>query len=211
MNVRDAMTPRPVVTSPEGSIAEAYALMRRGRFRHLPVVSDGVLAGVVSERDLRAVDSLGASPEHGNRLVRAVMSSDPITISPDDPVEQAARLMLENKVGCLPVIEDGHLAGIITEADIFRAFVQVLGVLEPGTRVHIRATDLADALERVAAIARRRGIRIVSIVSERPALDVPTALVVRFGTLMLAPLLSDLREAGLEIAGPDAGLTGGSR
>ena len=208
MDVREAMTARPVTVTPAQTIAEAQTLMRHGRFRHLPVVADGALAGVVTERDLRVADPAAWAPELGNRPVRAVMTRDVITVAPADPVEHAARLMLENKVGCLPVVEGDALVGIITESDIFRAFVQVLGVLEPGTRVQLRAADLAEALARVAEVAHQQGVRVVSIISETPQPGAPAALTVRFATLMLAPLIAALQASGLEVAEPDAGRAG---
>ena len=208
MDVHEAMTARPVTVTPAQTIAEAQALMRHGRFRHLPVVADGALAGVVTERDLRVADPAAWTPELANRPVRAVMTRDVITVGPDDPVEHAARLMLENKVGCLPVVEGELLVGIITESDIFRAFVQVLGVMEPGTRVQVRAANVAEALARIAEVAHQRGVRVVSIVSEVSQPGEPVALTVRFATLMLAPLTAALRASGLQVAEPDPGRAG---
>jgi acetoin utilization protein AcuB len=198
MLVRDAMTPHPVAVAPEDSIETALIQMRRGRFRHLPVVAGGALAGVLTERDLHGSET----PRQPDRPVRSVMTVSVITIGPDDPVEQAARLMLENKVGCLPVVENGTLTGIITESDIFRAFVTVLGVMEPGTRVQIDADDLAAALESVVRVARSRGVRLVSVVSERGADEGSVRLVVRFGTLMVRPLVEALRADGLDVDEP---------
>jgi acetoin utilization protein AcuB len=206
MDVRDAMTARPVVVRPDQTVGEAQGLMRDGRFRHLPVLDGTALVGVLSERDLH-IGNRGDETAR-NRPVRGVMSREPITIDPSEPLEQAARLMLENKVGCLPVVEGGALVGIITEADIFRAFVDVLGVMEPGTRVQVRAADLPAALERIADVARGQNVRIVSMVTERPRRDGPANLIVRFGTVMLAPLIAALRDAGLDVADPDAGPTG---
>ena len=199
MLVREAMTPHPVVVAPADSIETALNQMRRGRFRHLPVVAGGGLVGVLTERDLRGSEA----PRQEDRPVRSVMTASVITIGPDDPVEQAARLMLENKVGCLPVVENGSLTGIITESDIFRAFVRVLGVMEPGTRVQIDADDLAAALAGVVRVARSRGVRLLSVVSERGADDEPVRLVVRFGTLMVRPLVDALRADGLDVDEPD--------
>jgi acetoin utilization protein AcuB len=173
--------------------------MRRGRFRHRPVVAGDVLVGVLAERDLHA----GEAVHQEDRSVRSVMTAGVITIGPDDPVEQAARLMLENKIGCLPVVENRALTGIITESDIFRAFVGVLGVMEPGTRVQIDTRDLAAALESMARVARSRGVRIVSIISERGAGETSARLVIRFGTLMVRPLVEALRAAGLDVDEPD--------
>ncbi|MGD9894587.1 MAG: CBS and ACT domain-containing protein [Dehalococcoidia bacterium] len=202
------MTAAPTTVPPNATVEEATAVMRHGRFRHLPVVSDGVLVGVVSERDLHAGDHIVPDELHRGRPVRSTMVHDVITIGPDDPVEQAARLMLENKVGCLPVMEDGRLTGIITEADIFRAFVQVLGVMEPGTRIQIRSADLVSALDQIAAVARRQQVRVISVVSDPATVGRSAGLVVRFGTMMIAPLVAALRAAGLDVVEPEPGLTG---
>jgi acetoin utilization protein AcuB len=208
MDVRDAMTADPTTVPPSATVDEATAAMRQGRFRHLPVVSDGTLIGVVSERDLHAGDHVVPDELHRGRPVRSMMSRNVITIGPDDPVEQAARLMLENKVGCLPVMEEGRLTGIITEADIFRAFVQVLGVMEPGTRIQIRCADLGDALDQIAAVARAQRVRVISVVSDPATAGRNAGLVVRFGTMMIAPLVAALRAAGLDVVEPQPGLTG---
>jgi acetoin utilization protein AcuB len=199
VNVREAMTARPATVAPGDSVASAAAIMRRGRFRHLPVVDDDVLVGVVSERDLYRGDGV----EPSQRAVRSVMSAETITIAPDDPLEEAARIMLENKVGCLPVVEEGRLTGIVTESDIFRAFVDVLGVLEPGTRIQIRTSSLDEALTHVVDVARRAKVRIVSINSERGRAPEEWGLVVRFGTVTIEPLLQELRSAGLDVLTPD--------
>ena len=204
MDVAEAMTKHPITVAPEQSIADAELMMRRGRFRHLPVVAGGQLVGVVTERDFHA-SMHDEDDVHRNRPVRTVMTRDVITVTPSDPVEQAARLMLENKVGCLPVMDGDALVGIITESDIFRAFVQVLGVLEPGTRVQIRAPDLVAALERVAEVAQEQRIRVVSIVSEPPGAAGMPSVVVRFGTVMLAPLIAALQARGLDVEQPDPG------
>ena len=209
MNVRDAMTANPRVVAPEESIGDAEAVMRRGRFRHLPVVAGGELVGVVSERDLHGAEG-GDDAVRRGRPVRTVMTADVLTIGPNDPLEQAARLMLENKIGCLPVVEDGALVGVITESDIFRAFVQVLGVMEPGTRVQIYAGDLTTALERIAEVARRQGVRIVTVVSESQDHAGVSGVVVRFGTVMIAPLIAALRASGLNVAEPDPRAEGSS-
>lgn len=201
------MTGDPTTVLPNATVEEASSLMRRGRFRHLPVVVDGVLAGVVSERDLHTADQAVPEEMHRQRQVRSMMTRNVITIGPDDPVEQAARLMLENKIGCLPVMEDGRLTGIITEADIFRAFVEVLGVMEPGTRIQIRCADLGGALDQVAGVARAQQVRVISVVSDPATADRGAGLVVRFGTMMIAPLVAALREAGLEVDEPEPGLS----
>ncbi len=109
---------RPVITvHPEVPITEALGLMRRGRFRHLPVVDGrGRLVGIVSDRDLGRPAS----------SVREVMTPDVVTVKPSTDIRHAARLMRERKIGSLPVIEDGRPVGILTETDVLRALEELL-------------------------------------------------------------------------------------
>ncbi len=128
--VRDIMQERVVTISAGDSLSTVEDIMRLGGVRHIPVVRAGSLVGVVSERDLLRV-SLSNLVAVGNDERRAflldveiarVMSKPPIVIEPEASVRQAARLMAEHKIGCLPVLEDGSLVGIVTETDLLRYF-----------------------------------------------------------------------------------------
>jgi CBS domain-containing protein len=111
----------------------ANDVMQLGRIRHLPVLDeDGQVVGIVSQRDLfrgalaRAL-GYGAHAQQkllGQLAVKEVMTNDPVTIAPDAPLAEAARLMLERKIGCLVVLDDGELVGILTESDFVRRFAE---------------------------------------------------------------------------------------
>lgn len=130
--VRDWMTPNPITVDPETTLPAAYYLMKLNNIRRLPVVnSEQRLVGIVTLGDIRE-----ARPKESARLnvwelhfltasleVRDFMSPEPITVAPDTPVSQAARLMLEHKMGGLPVVEAGKVVGIITESDLLRLLV----------------------------------------------------------------------------------------
>jgi CBS domain-containing protein len=112
------------------ALSIADDVMRLGRIRHLPVVDDGQLVGIVSQRDLfrgalaRAL-GYGAHAQQkllGQLLVKEVMTNDPVTIAPDAPLAEAARLMLERKIGCVVVVEGGRVVGILTESDFVKRF-----------------------------------------------------------------------------------------
>jgi acetoin utilization protein AcuB len=123
MLVRDRMTPNPITITPDTSFPEAFHILREKGIRHLPVVDKkGKLVGVIAQTDL-----LHASPSKATSLsifevtyllanlhVGQVMSSPPITVSEDDPLEEAARVMVEKKIGCLPVMRNGNLVGLVT-------------------------------------------------------------------------------------------------
>jgi CBS domain-containing membrane protein len=135
MSVADLMTGDVVTLTEDETLAHAQRCMARGRIRHLPVVREGRLAGLITHRDLLAASfSIFAEVEASEQrrvfdTVRVVeaMHRDVVTVSPDLPVSKAARILLENKYGCLPVVDDDQmLRGIVTEADFLRLTVQLL-------------------------------------------------------------------------------------
>ncbi len=130
--VREWMTPNPITIEPHTSLGQANRLMKEHSIRRLPVVDHGKLAGIVTLGDLRE-----ASPSDATSLsifeihyllakltVKDIMTREPITVAPEATVYEAARLLFENKIGGLPVVDRGQVVGIITESDIFRMVVQ---------------------------------------------------------------------------------------
>jgi acetoin utilization protein AcuB len=128
MIVGHYMTHHPVVIGPDEFLSAAKERMRRGNFRRLPVVCEGKLVGIVSERDLR--QHLGYLDK---TKVNAAMTEELITLSSNDTIEKAAHLMLKRKIGGLPVVEGTDLVGIITYSDILETFLQIMGASEEGT------------------------------------------------------------------------------
>jgi acetoin utilization protein AcuB len=120
ITVRQVMDGRPVVVGPETSCGEGRRLMAEHGFRHLPVLSEGRLVGIVSDRDLRSAEA------RADTAAARVMTPDPVAVTPDTRVEHAARVMLERRFGALPVTERGALVGIVTSTDLLRAFVRVI-------------------------------------------------------------------------------------
>jgi acetoin utilization protein AcuB len=125
MQITNAMIRNPVTISSGDALAKANSLMKSYGFRRLPVVDDGHLVGILTERDLRA-----HAGQLKNTRVNAVMRTSLVTIAPGDTVEEAARLMLKHKIGGLPVVADGNLVGIVTTSDLLVAFLHVLQATE---------------------------------------------------------------------------------
>ena len=131
--VRDWMVPNPVTIGPKATVAEAESLLEARRIRHLPVMEDGRLVGLITDRDIRLA-SLPRPRKEPHQLdallqlvhVNQVMTPDPATASPDMPIAEAARLMLEHRYGGLPVVGDGRLVGIITQGDLLKALIALL-------------------------------------------------------------------------------------
>ena len=133
--VRDIMAEKLVTISPDDSLSTAQDIMTLGGVRHLPVVRAGQLIGIVSQRDLLRA-SLSNLISFGNDQrqaflqaveIRRVMSTPPVIIEPDAPAEQAALVLAERKIGCLPVMQEDELIGILTETDLLRYFAGVVG------------------------------------------------------------------------------------
>ena len=131
MKVLDLMTTSPTTVSPEMPVLEARELMAKGRFRHLLVVEDGSLQGVITDRDIRLnlpSQATSLSVWELNYLlarltVGTVMTKAVVMVEPAREAVEAARLMLEHKIGCLAVTDGARVVGILTESDFLRAFV----------------------------------------------------------------------------------------
>lgn len=157
------------------TIAAAARLMTRRRIRRLPVVEATAhgprLVGIVSSTDLYRAFPADVNPfaadvpdcEQTHAVVGHVMHRDPQSIAPDAPLEAAAVLMRDRKIGALPVVRDGRLLGLITESDIFRAFVSVLAPAEGVTRVTCDVREGVDAFAACVAAAGRRRVRLTSL------------------------------------------------
>jgi len=147
-------------------VHDALDLFKRERIRRAPVVKDGKLVGIVSDKDL-----LNASPSPASSLsvwemnyllskitVSEVMSKNVLTVAEDTPIEEAARIMADNKIGGLPVMRDGHVVGIITETDLFKIFLELMGAREKGVRVTALLDEKPGQLAKVTeAIATAGG------------------------------------------------------
>jgi acetoin utilization protein AcuB len=133
--VRNWMTSKPVTVSQNSPIRDAYWLMLDNKVRRLPVMDKERLVGIITMEDLRraepptgmGLDLVKITDVLSKMTVRQVMTKDPMTIAPDASLIDAAQTMLEYRISALPVIEDDQLVGIITESDIFRAFVKIEG------------------------------------------------------------------------------------
>lgn len=122
------MSKNPQTVTPDDYLAAARIKMQTGKFRALPVVSDGKLLGIITDRDLR---------QHLGYLdrteVNAVMTRGVVTVTPQTTLEEAAEILLKRKIGALAVVEDGELVGIITTSDILKGFLEVMGASAEGS------------------------------------------------------------------------------
>lgn len=166
MLIKERMSHPVIFIRPEMPIQDAVDLMNREGIRRAPVVAGGKLVGIVSYRDL-----LHASPSQATSLsiwelnyllskitVDEVMSKEVITVTEDTPIEEAARIMADNKIGGLPVVKNGGVVGIITETDLFRVLLELMGAREYGIRLTVTLSDKPGELAKLAgAVAEANG------------------------------------------------------
>ena len=166
MLVKDRMSVHPLTISEDESISSAHRYMQEQNVRHLPVVNRaGKMVGLVTEDDLLKAEPSGVtllSVWEINSLlnkvkVKDVMVRDVITTTEDTPIEEAAHLMLDRKIGCLPVIRDSMLVGIITESDIFRTFMELFAARQKGLRITLEIPDREGQLAKVAQAVADQG------------------------------------------------------
>lgn len=169
MLVQDRMHANPITVRPNSDPLAGLALCKSGGFGRLPVVDDeGKLIGIVTEHDIRLFLSTAPSPGVIQRQhsVDQVMTTPVVTVPPDYPLEEAARLMIRHDIGGLPVIDkEGYPIGIITRSDIFAQLAETLGADQPSLRVTVRVPDRPGELAKLASrIADAKG-NICSVVS----------------------------------------------
>ncbi len=167
MFVRDYMTRHPIMVEATASIVEVQAIMSENNIRHTPVVETGKrLIGLVTRQNLR-MSPMELSSLNVWEITRAlsglkvrdimVCGRDVITSDPDMPIEEAASVMVKNKIGCLPVVEEGIVMGIITELDLLAQLTNLLGLQTPGWRATVRVPDRVGEFAKITAAIASKG------------------------------------------------------
>ena len=178
MFVSRSMTHKVITVGPETSIFEAQELMAKNKIRHLPVIdSDGRLLGIVTDRDIRSAlpyEFFKKPPrkeekEKFSKLQsKDIMSKNPITISPTYTIQDALLLIQDAKVGALPVVdEEKRLKGIISVRDLLRAFINVLGIGQPGTLLCVLVEEKVGQLKKIVDAITEENISFGSVLVAR--------------------------------------------
>jgi acetoin utilization protein AcuB len=202
MLVKDVLKSPVISIAPETTLADAYRTMQERTIRHLPVVDGGRLVGLVTDRDLRlATSALATEPFPPGVRVGEVMTKSPTTADAADPVEEAARTMREKRIGCLPIVEDGRLAGIITTRDLLEALMRMTGVEKPSSRLEVRLPDRPGELARLTGLVAARALNVHSLLTS-PEAGESVRVVLRVGTIETRALARDLRAAGFDVLWP---------
>lgn len=207
MLVGQVMARNVITVTPHTSHRDALELMRQHKIRRLPVLDGSRLVGIVSEKDL-----LTTAPSPATTLsiyeiytlldkltLNKIMTHPVVTIGPDCPIQDAARIMTERKIGCLPIMRGDDLVGIVTETDIMKVLVSMLGGGEPGFHFTVRIKDEPGTLAHVADAVAKAGGNIISVSSFRPTDGNLGEVVIKESGADEQKLRHAVREAGAEL------------
>lgn len=159
MKVESWMTRDVLSVAGRTGVREALSLMKKHSIRHLPVVEGAKFAGLVTLGDLKQA-ILASMIEQ--LTVNDVMIREPYTVTRDTPLEKAALIIYEKRIGCLPVVEEGKVVGIITVNDILKAFIEIMGVLKAGSRIDVILKSVHGSFDEVVSIIETHGGYIIS-------------------------------------------------
>lgn len=173
MLVKDVMTRNLITIDPETSFTNALKIMRENKIRRLPILEGKKLVGIVTEKDI-----LYASPSKATTLdvwelhyllnklkVKEIMTKNVITVQEDTPIEEAAKIMADNKIGALPVLKEDELVGIVTETDIFKIFLEMFGARKKGVRYTFKLPNVPGTFAKLSQKIFEAGGNIVSLAS----------------------------------------------
>ncbi|MZP28509.1 CBS domain-containing protein [Heliobacterium undosum] len=208
MLVEDIMIRQVHVVGPETTVLEALTLAERKRVRHLPVVDEGRLLGIISDRDLRDVKPSILEADNLEILsttrVKDIVHTSIITVHPLDAIEDAAKMLYDHRIGCLPVVQAGKLVGIITTTDLLHAIVDMMGMGQPGSYLEVEVPDRPGALLDIARIMKAHGVNIISTFVNPARQRSSRVIALRIATFDPRQIIQEIGEAGYAVVFPMA-------
>jgi acetoin utilization protein AcuB len=208
--MRERIQRSPVTIRPDASFFEARSLIHDKGIRHLPVVDkENRLVGIVTESDIREAgpsDVAMLSVKELTDLLGTLKVSElmvprekVITITPDTLIEEAIQLMHDNKIGCLPVVDEGKLYGIFTETDALAHLVDIFGFKQKGTRLTVALEDKAGTMVGILEVFKKHNVDVISIVSPSFLVEGKRIAAIRIETEVYEPIVRDLEKAGYPV------------
>lgn len=205
MYVRSRMTINPITITADAPITDAVALMKEKNLKRVPVVDGSKVVGLLTQSDIQKVSPTKATSLSifeinyllSKLTVKDAMTKNPITIEADNLLEEAAVIMRQDRIGTLLVVENGNLVGIITESDIFDAFIDLLGFKDVGSRITVEAKDTPGIMAHIAEIYKSLHVNISHIAVYRG--EGTSDIVIRSEAVETADLEKKLIEQGYKI------------
>ena len=168
MIVEEIMRTEISTLTENDSIADALKIMNEKKIRHLPIINEErKLMGLVTDRDIRdaspSIFDTEKFKEEMQNPVKVIMKTDVITGHPLDFVEEISAILYEHRIGCLPILKDDKLVGIVTETDLLRTLVELTGAHQPGSQIEVKVENKAGMLCDIATVIRNRKANIQSV------------------------------------------------
>lgn len=191
----------------EDTLSHALQLTRERDIRHVPVVDcEGYLIGIVTDRDIRAACPSYFDEHFFDKIkkikIREIMKTNVITCYPLDFVEETALTMYENRIGCMPVVHQNQLVGIITESDILHTLLSLTGINQPSSQIEIEIADKPGVISDILTAISKRNVNIVSILiypSKEPHHKI---LTLRIQTINPLDLINHIKSEGYHVLWP---------
>lgn len=208
MLIEEIMKTDVYTLQPNQTVQDVVDLFEEKRIRHAPVVDNGKVVGVVTERDLKdALPSrFSVSPKINayEKLVSEIMAKNPITAHPMDFVEESALIFYEQKIGCLPVVSHDKLVGFLTETDLLYKYIELTGAHQPGSHIEIRVPNRSGILYEVSKVFYNQHVNVLSVLVYPDKKNSSNKILVfRVQTMNPLAIINDLKKEGFDVLWPN--------
>ncbi len=209
MIIEEIMNPLVISLKPHETIGKAIELMHSNRIRHIPIIDENeFVVGIVTDRDIRDVSpSIFHAEEHLDDLqkpVASIMTENVITGHPLDFVEEVSAMFYEHKIGCLPIVTEGKLVGIITETDMLHTLVKLMGADQPSSLIEIKVKNKLGQLSEAAQVFSENNVNIISVlVYPDKKDDGSKILLFRVQTMNPMKAIAELNKRGYTVLWPN--------
>lgn len=209
MLIEEIMITDVITLTPKHTVQDALNAMRTHRIRHIPIVTeDEQVVGIVTDRDIKetipSVISEMTDKSVYETTLEKIMTPNPITSHPMDFVEEAAVVFYENHIGCLPVISQGKLVGIITETDLLYKYIELTGAHQPGSQIEVRVPNRPGILFEVSKVFHDQKTNVLSVLvyPDKENMECKI-LVIRINSMNPLTIIQGLKEHGFEVLWPN--------
>jgi acetoin utilization protein AcuB len=209
MIIEEIMNTSVPTLTPSHTINDALLLLKEKKIRHLPIINEQrEVVGVVTDRDLKEATPSSLlnikNPEIYERPLGLIMTKNPLTGHPLDFVEETANIFYDNRIGCLPIVSQGKLVGMITESDLLYKFIELTGVHQPGSQIEVRVPNQPGVLFEVSKVFYEQKMNVLSVLvyPDKVRSDYKI-LVLRVKTMNPLKLIEAIRAEGYEVLWPN--------
>ncbi|MDN4606995.1 acetoin utilization AcuB family protein [Sporosarcina highlanderae] len=209
MLIEEIMKRDVIALSPHHTVKDALSIMQEKKIRHLPIVSETKeLLGIITDRDLKEVlPSLYSDTTDVTvykKPLSEIMTSNPIIGHPMDFVEEAAVVFYDNQIGCLPIVSNNKLVGILTETDLLYKYIELTGAHQPGSQIEVRVPNIPGILYEVSKVFYQHKLNVQSVlVYPDKENEDNKILVIRLRTMNPLNVIKGLRNSGFEVLWPN--------